>query len=57
MVNIYLALDEMVLFNVSEEITAMGLWGKLQNLYEENSLTNKMKMKARKQSSGRRDHG
>ena len=42
MANIYLALDEVVLFNVSEETTAKGLWDKLQNLYEGNSLTNKI---------------
>ena len=39
---IYLALNEVVLFNVSEETTAKGLWDKLQNLYEGNSLTNKI---------------
>ena len=39
---IYLALNKVVLFNVSEETTAKGLWDKLQNLYEGNSLTNKI---------------
>ena len=42
MANIYLALDEVVLFNVSEETTEKGLWDKLQNLCEGNSLTNKI---------------
>ncbi|PON87731.1 hypothetical protein TorRG33x02_164260 [Trema orientale] len=42
MPNIYLALDEVVLFNVSEETKAKCLWKKLQNLYEEKSMSNKI---------------
>ena len=40
--NIYLALNEVILLNVCEETTVKGFWDKLQNLYEGNSLTNKI---------------
>ncbi|KAI6682021.1 hypothetical protein NL676_035902 [Syzygium grande] len=36
------ALDDSVLFNVSEETTAKGLWEKLKNLYEGKTMSNKI---------------
>ena len=33
MQNIYLALHDVVLFNVSKETTTKGLWNKLLNIY------------------------
>lgn len=40
MVDLYLALDESVLFNVSSETTARGLWDKLRSMYEGMSMSN-----------------
>ena len=42
--NLYLALDDSVLFNIEIEITAKGVWKKLKNLYEK-SLVNKIYLK------------
>ena len=42
MVNLYLALDDSVLFNIKIETIAKGVWKKLKNLYEGKSLVNKI---------------
>ena len=42
MANTYLALNEVVLFNVSKETMTKGLWDKLQNLYEGKSMSKKI---------------
>ena len=42
MANLYLALDDLVLFNIETETTAKGVWKKLKNLYEGKSLVNKI---------------
>jgi len=42
---IWLCLADEVLFNIVEEITALGLWEKLENFYMTKSLTNGIYLK------------
>ena len=42
MANLYLALDDLVLFNIEIKTTAKGVWKKIKNLYEGKTLVNKI---------------